>query len=91
MGSKKNKLKKAFSPPFQQSPPPPPERNDDAELLDDLLSQLDSQNHAVQAESARVIQEIHKTQEAESDKKKDPKSRFQARQVPQGYSNPVNR
>lgn len=81
MGSKKNKLKKAFSPPFQQSPPPPPEPTDDAELLDDLLSQLDSQNQIVQAESAQVIQEIHKSQEADAGRKKDAKSRFQARQV----------
>ncbi|KAJ3883413.1 hypothetical protein F5051DRAFT_457501 [Lentinula edodes] len=79
MGSKKNKLKKAFSPPFQQSPPLP-EPDDDAELLNDLMAQLDSGNQTVQAESAQVIQDIQR-QETVSGTKKDPKSRYQARQA----------
>ncbi|KAJ3856292.1 hypothetical protein EV368DRAFT_71702 [Lentinula lateritia] len=79
MGSKKNKLKKALSPPFQQSPPPP-EPDDDAELLNDLMAQLESGNQTVQAESAQVIQDIQR-QETVSGTKKDPKSRYQARQA----------
>lgn len=80
MGSKKNKLRKAFSPPFQSSPPPP-ETNDDAALLDDLMSQLDSENQTVQGESAQVIQEIQMTRDTDNTKKKDSKSRYLARQV----------
>ncbi|KAJ3998204.1 hypothetical protein F5050DRAFT_1887204 [Lentinula boryana] len=79
MGSRRNKLKKAFSPPFQQSPPLA-ESNDDAELLDDLVAQLDSGNQTVQAESAQVIRDMQR-QETLKDTKKDSKSRYQARQA----------
>ncbi|KAJ3761080.1 hypothetical protein EV360DRAFT_38588 [Lentinula raphanica] len=79
MGSKKNKLKKAFSPPFQQSPPVP-EPNDDEELLDDLMAQLDSGDQTVQAESTQVIKDIQR-QEMTNATKKDSKSRHQARQA----------
>ncbi|KAJ3786604.1 hypothetical protein GGU11DRAFT_804888 [Lentinula aff. detonsa] len=79
MGSRRNKLKKAFSPPFQQSPPLA-ESTDDAELLDDLVAQLDSGNQTVQAESAQVIRDMQR-QETLKDTKKDSKSRYQARQA----------
>ncbi|KAF9069681.1 OTU-domain-containing protein [Rhodocollybia butyracea] len=79
MGSRKNKLRKAFSPPFQASPPP--ESNDDSALLDDLMSQLDSENQTVQGESAQVIQEIQMNREIDNSKKKDSKSRYMARQM----------
>ncbi|KAJ3733046.1 hypothetical protein DFJ43DRAFT_1117821 [Lentinula guzmanii] len=79
MGSRRNKLKKAFSPPFQQSPPLA-ESNDDADLLDDLVAQLDSGNQTVQAESAQVIKDMQR-QETVKDTKKDSKSRYQARQA----------
>ncbi|KAF5391286.1 hypothetical protein D9757_001928 [Collybiopsis confluens] len=82
MGSKRNKLKKAFSTPFSQSPPPPaPDTNDDAELLDDLMAQLDSPDPTVQNESAQVIRDLQRSQGAENGQKKDSKNRFQARQV----------
>ncbi|KAJ3744629.1 hypothetical protein DFH05DRAFT_1490145 [Lentinula detonsa] len=79
MGSRRNKLKKAFSPPFHQSPPLA-ESTDDAELLDDLVAQLDSGNQTVQAESAQVIRDVQR-QETLKDTKKDSKSRYQARQA----------
>ncbi|KIK59873.1 hypothetical protein GYMLUDRAFT_44351 [Collybiopsis luxurians FD-317 M1] len=45
------------------------------------MAQLDSPDQTVQNESARVIQDIQRSQDAETDKKKDSKSRFQARQA----------
>jgi OTU domain-containing protein 6 len=68
--SKRNKLMKALG----QSQPAQPTIDDD-ELMDDLLSQLDSRDQNVQIESATLIQEIS------GERKQDPKSRFQARQV----------
>ncbi|THU78634.1 cysteine proteinase [Dendrothele bispora CBS 962.96] len=79
--SKKNKLKKAFSPVSQPSTSP---EIDDDELMDDLLAQLDSKDQTVQAESAKVLQEIEINQQAnaaEKSQKKDSKSRFLARKA----------
>jgi len=78
--SKKNKLKKA-SPPSQPAISP---EIDDNELMDDLIAQLDSKDQTVQAESAKVLQEIEINQQAstaETSQKKDSKSRFLARKV----------
>lgn len=69
--SKRTRLTKPFVPP----PEPVAGNVDDDGLMDDLLNQLESRDQTVQQESAILIQEI--TQ----DRKKDPKSRFQARQV----------
>ncbi|KAK7054934.1 OTU protein [Paramarasmius palmivorus] len=78
MGSKKNKLKKAFSP-ASKSPTPPVLQDDD--LMDDLLAQLDSKDQTVKQESANIIKEIQHTAEEQVTKKNDSRSRFQARQA----------
>ncbi|KAK7467120.1 OTU protein [Stygiomarasmius scandens] len=78
--SKKNKLKKA-SPPSQPATSP---EIDDNELMDDLIAQLDSKDQTVQVESAIVLQEIEINQQAktaETNQKKDSKSRFLARKA----------
>ncbi|KAI3610848.1 amidohydrolase family protein [Moniliophthora roreri] len=79
MGSKKNKLKKVFSP-QSKSPPPPPLAQDD-DLMDDLLAQLDSRDQAVRQESANVIREVQHTAEEQVYRQQDSKSRYQARQA----------
>lgn len=87
MGSKRNKLKKAVSPPQTQSPPAM--NPDDHELMNDLMAQLDSRDNKVHAESAAVLNEMQLNKQAneiESHRKQDPKSRFQARQVSTLYS-----
>lgn len=76
-GSKRAKLKKPFS-----SIPLP--EDDDQELVNDLLAELDSRNQTVQAESANVLNDIQLNKQADqtnSDLKKNPKSRFKARQA----------
>ncbi|EGO18612.1 hypothetical protein SERLADRAFT_443947 [Serpula lacrymans var. lacrymans S7.9] len=91
-GSKRNKMKKAFSPP-QANPPPPVD--DDEDLMNDLLAELDSRSEVVQAESASVINEMQCNKEAEileKGSKQTAKSRFEARQarkaaaMSQGYT-----
>ncbi|KAI0046109.1 cysteine proteinase [Auriscalpium vulgare] len=82
MGSKKNKLKQMISPPT--SSPPPPQSTDDAELMDDLLAQLDSRDQSVQKESAVVLEDMKLDQvvaQEERSGKSDSKSRFKARQA----------
>lgn len=75
-GSKKSKIKKsAVTPVINDS---------DADLVDDLLAQLDSRDHVVQEESASIIKSMHLDERAqimESSQKQDAKSRFKARQV----------
>jgi hypothetical protein len=75
-GSKRAKLKKAFSPPT----PVPVANADDRELMDELMAQLDSKNQTVQIESATVLNAMQLNKQAGQDKQ-DPKSRFKARQV----------
>ncbi len=84
-GSKRNKIKKIFSP---VSSPPPPIAPEDDELMDDLFAQLDSRDQTVQAESAAVITEMHLNQtvntsngSSEESKKHDSRARHKARQV----------
>ncbi|KAI0273367.1 hypothetical protein BC834DRAFT_947610 [Gloeopeniophorella convolvens] len=80
MGSKRNKVKKIFSP----SPPPPPVGDSvDDGLMDDLLAELDSRNKTVQLESATVLGEIQVAQAASPDSKSSSgsKNRFKARQA----------
>lgn len=83
MGSKRKKVKDILSPP-KKSPPPVPAGEDD-ELLDDLISQLDSKNNTVRNVSAEVINDIQLSQLQESEEpqkqKKDSKTRFLERQV----------
>lgn len=87
-GSKRNKLKKAFSP--ITSPQPTEAAVEDEELMDDLLAQLDSRDQTVQAESATVLQEMTIQQAASDDgsRKQDAKSRFRARQASPSKSCP---
>jgi len=79
-GSKRNKMKK-FHPPTQPITSLP----DDEELINDLMAQLDSRDKTVQSESANVLNALQINQQANmsgaSQQKKDPKSRYQARQI----------
>lgn len=85
-GSKRNKVKKAFSPAkalAPQDPPAEPIIEDDG-LMDDLFAQLDSKDKTVQEESATILQEADMNAVAESldsAPKNDSKNRFRARQV----------
>ncbi|KAF7984051.1 hypothetical protein HWV62_17585 [Athelia sp. TMB] len=83
MGSKRNKLKKAFSPP--QPAQSPPMLEDDEDLMNDLMAQLDSRDKNVQAESANVLQDMQNHHDLdlakEASQKQDAKSRYQARQA----------
>jgi OTU domain-containing protein 6 len=76
-GSKRAKLKKAFASASTSSPP----SNADEELMDDLLAQLDSNDKQVQSETATIITNISANTQNEVQGKRDPKSRFLARQV----------
>ncbi|KAJ7470718.1 hypothetical protein FB451DRAFT_1400284 [Mycena latifolia] len=61
-----------------------PPTDDDNELMDQLLSQLDSRDETVQQESAAVLNEMQINKQAdqiEAASKQDPKSRFKARQA----------
>jgi hypothetical protein len=56
----------------------------DQSLVNDLLTQLDSRDHVVQAESASILETMHLDEKAdimESLLKQDSKSRFKTRQV----------
>lgn len=78
-GTKKSKNKKSAA-----EAPTPVINDSDADLVDDLLEQLDSRDHVVQAESASIINSMHLDERAqimESSHKQDAKSRFKARQV----------
>jgi hypothetical protein len=75
MGSKKNKAKKALS-----SSDSPNNNVVDDDLVDDLLTELDSRNKTVQEESAVVLEEIQARQAA-APEKSGSKNRFRARQV----------
>lgn len=82
MGSKRNKLKKVLSPSSSSSPPLP---EDDADLMDDLMTQLDSRDKNVQVESANMLQDMQSNHDMniaeQASQKQDAKSRYQARQV----------
>ena len=85
MGSKKNRVKKVFTP----SPAAPinnaiDDNTDD--LVDELLTELDSRDETVQRESATVLEEIQTRQQyqaaqAAASDKSGSKNRFKARQV----------
>jgi hypothetical protein len=81
MGSKKNKVKKLLAP----SPSPTTTNNAiDDDLMDDLLTALDSRDETVHRESATVLEEIQTKQplaQAAPPDKTGSKSRFKARQV----------
>ncbi|KAF8902128.1 hypothetical protein CPB84DRAFT_900813 [Gymnopilus junonius] len=66
-------------------PPPPPMDSADDDLMNDLLTQLDSRDQNVQIESAQVLNDMNLNQKADnieaSSSRKDPKSRFKARQA----------
>ena len=77
-GSKKNKPKIPLTAPSSIID------DADGELVVDLLAQLESRDPVVQTETASVVQTMHLEERAdilESSQKKDPKSRFKARQV----------
>jgi OTU domain-containing protein 6 len=83
MGAKRNKLKKAFSPP-QLTATPSAMCSEDDDLMNDLMAELDSRDKTVQSESADVLNQMQmnqQSQQIESVRKREPKSRFQARQV----------
>ena len=82
MGSKRNKLK-TFSPAKSTLHPPTTSPEDD-DLMNDLIAELDSRDNTVQAESAAVLNDMQLNQQAQQidiSRKRDPQSRFQARQV----------
>jgi len=79
MGSKKNRVKKAFAP----SPTTTNKAIDD-DLMDELLTALDSRDETVHRESAIVLEEIQTEQpaaQAAPPDKTGSKNRFKARQV----------
>lgn len=90
MGSRKNKVKKAFTP-----SPAAPNNNaidDNAPdtLVDDLLTELNSRDSTVQRESATVLEEIQTRQQSEAAQaavldKAGSKNKFKARQVRLGH------
>lgn len=89
MGSKKNKVKKVFAP----SPAAPNNNAIDGNtdnLVDDLLTELNSRDSTVQRESATVLEEIQTRQQSEATQaaildKAGSKNRFKARQVRLGH------
>jgi hypothetical protein len=76
MGSKKNKVKKALS-----SSPSQHNNVVDDDLINDLLTELDSRKKTVQEESAAVLEEILTAQTDAVPDKSGSKNRFRARQV----------
>jgi OTU domain-containing protein 6 len=90
MGSKKNKVKKVFAP----SPAAPNNNNNNANAIDDntdnlvdeLLTELNSRDETVQRESATVLEEVQTRKQSEATQATAPdkagsKNRFKARQV----------
>lgn len=91
MGSKKNRVKKVFAP----SPATPNNNATDDhttdDLVDDLLTELNSRDPTVQRESATVLEEIQTRQQSQAAQEAAPdkagsKNRFKARQVRLGSS-----
>jgi hypothetical protein len=81
MGSKKNRVKKALAP----APASSPNHAVDDDLVDDLLTELDSRDKTVRQESATVLEEIQ-AQQAQHAAPPDKggggsRNRFKARQV----------
>ncbi|KZT26244.1 OTU-domain-containing protein [Neolentinus lepideus HHB14362 ss-1] len=85
MGAKRNKNKKALSPTPKKIETYPVQLESDMaddDLMDQLMAHLDSNDQSIQMESAAVLNEIQVTEAAQSPlSKKDPKSRYQARQT----------
>jgi OTU domain-containing protein 6 len=82
-GSKRNKIKKAFSPTKTVESPPPP-ITEDNDLMDDLFAQLESKDKIAQETSAEILKDASLDSVADSleqEGKKDSKARFKARQV----------
>jgi OTU domain-containing protein 6 len=91
---------KSPSPSNHVTSPPPLEDladEDQDDLINDLMAELDSRDKTVQVEAATVLQEIkmdgavngNSTSESSQNRKKDSKSRHQARQVcvfPSGWA-----
>jgi hypothetical protein len=89
MGSNRNRVKKVFAP-----SPAAPNNNavDDStdNLVDELLTELNSRDETVQRESATVLEEIQTRQQSEAAQaaaldKTGSKNRFKARQVRLGH------
>ena len=87
MGSKKNKVKKVFAPlPAAPNNNAIDDNNTDDNLVDELLSELNSRDKTVQRESAIVLEEIQTRQQPQAAQEAAPdkpgsKNRFKARQV----------
>ena len=89
-GTKRNKIKKAFSPvassnfsssPSKDSSESNPGIDDTDGLLDDLLAQIDSKQQPTDInEAATVLSQIENTTQSQEQKKSN-RSRFEARQV----------
>ncbi|TFK29898.1 cysteine proteinase [Coprinopsis marcescibilis] len=78
--SKKNRAKKSSTP----LPPPPIANDDEDDLMNDLLSQLENADKNVQAESAKILDDMHLNEQAEQlekNSKASAKDRFKARQA----------
>jgi hypothetical protein len=79
---KRSKVMKALSPPRPVDYPADSLPDDD--LVDDLMAQLDAKDTGTSKESAAILQDISEHSGLDKDKdkaKKDPKSRWRARQV----------
>lgn len=86
MGSKKNRVKKVFAPTLTAPNNHAIDEHTDANLVDDLLAELNSRDETVQRESATVLEEIQTRQQADAAQAAAPdktgsKNRFRARQV----------
>lgn len=85
-GSKRSKIRKAFSPTKNLVESPPPPITDDNDLMDDLFAQLDSKDKTAQETSAEILKEanldsVADNLERDEENKKDSKAKFKARQV----------
>jgi hypothetical protein len=88
MGSKRKKVKKVFAPPAFSNNNAIDDNTDN--LVDDLLTELNSRNETVQRESATVLEEIQTRQQSQAEQAAAPdkaggKNRFKARQVRLGH------
>ncbi len=81
MAGPRKKLRKAGN---GLPPPPPPPEVDDDDLMNDLMTQLDSRDGTVRAESAAVLQDMTLEKDIVKEEKsqgKRSKDRFKERQV----------
>lgn len=58
-GSKRSKIRKAFSPTKNLVESPPPPITDDNDLMDDLFAQLDSKDKTAQETSAEILKDAN--------------------------------